>query len=131
MVAQRLLRMSAAAVLVTAGLPVETFSARAASGDSIGDARTIVNVVKADFEKQERDISVGDNVRQNEVIEVSADGKGEFRLNDDTKLALGPVSLLVLDKFVYDSDKKAGSIVLDLTKGLSGSSPASLRSRPI
>ena len=44
-------------------------------------------------------------------------GKGEFRLNDDTKLALGPGSRLVLDKFVYDSDKKAGSIVLDLTKG--------------
>jgi hypothetical protein len=39
------------------------------------------------------------------------------RLNDDTKLALGPGSRLVLDKFVYDSDKKAGSIVLDLTKG--------------
>jgi hypothetical protein len=60
---------------------------------------------------------VGDNVRQNEVIEVSSDGKGEFRLNDDTKLALGPGSRLVLDKFVYDSDKKTGAIVLDLTKG--------------
>ena len=117
MVAQLLLRMSAAAVLVTAGLPLATLNARAASGDSVGDARTIVSVVKADFEKQERDLSVGDNVRQNEVIEVSADGKGEFRLNDDTKLALGPGSRLVLDKFVYDSDKKAGSIVLDLTKG--------------
>ena len=108
MFAQRLMRMSAAMVLLTAGLPFATFSARAASGDSIGDARTIVSVVKADFEKQERDLSVGDSVRQNEVIEVSADGKGEFRLNDDTKLALGPGSRLVLDKFVYDSDKKAG-----------------------
>lgn len=117
MVARRLMRRSAAVVLLTAGLPLATFSAHAASGDSIGDARTIVSVVKADFEKQERDLSVGDNVRQNEVIEVSADGKGEFRLNDDTKLALGPGSRLVLDKFVYDGDKKAGSIVLDLTKG--------------
>jgi hypothetical protein len=117
MIAQRLMRMSAAAVLVTAGLPLATFNARAESGDNIGDARTIVSVVKADFAKQERDLSVGDNVRQNEVIEVSSDGRGEFRLNDDTKLALGPGSRLVLDKFVYDSDKKAGSIVLDLTKG--------------
>ena len=117
MVAQSLMRMSAAVVLLTAGLLFAKCSARAASGDSIGDARTIVSVVKADFEKQERDLSVGDSVRQNEVIEVSADGKGEFRLNDDTKLALGPGSRLVLDKFVYDSDKKAGSIVLDLTKG--------------
>ena len=79
MVAQLLLRMLAAAVLVTAGLPLATLNVRAASGDSVGDARTIVSVVKADFEKQERDLSVGDNVRQNEIIEVSADGKGEFR----------------------------------------------------
>jgi hypothetical protein len=117
MVAQRLIRMAAAAVLVTAGLPLAALNARAASGDSIGDARTIVSVVKADFEKQERSLSVGDNVRQDEVIEVSSDGKGEFRLNDDTKLALGPGSRMVLDKFVYDSDKKAGTIVLDLTQG--------------
>ena len=98
MVAQRLMRISATAALAMAGLLLATFSALAASGDNIGDARTIVSVVKADFEKQERDLSVGDNVRQNEVIEVSADGKGEFRLNDDTKLALGPGSRLVLDK---------------------------------
>ena len=92
MVAQSEMRISAAMVSLTAGLLFATFSAHAASGDSIGDARTIVSVVKADFEKQERGLSVGDSVRQNEVIEVSADGKGEFRLNDDTKLALGPSS---------------------------------------
>lgn len=109
--------VTAATAIVCAGLVLAARNAQAASGDPIGDARTIVSVVKADFEKQERDLSVGDNVRQNEVIEVSGDGRGEFRLNDDTKLALGPGSRLVLDKFVYDSDKKAGSIVLDLTKG--------------
>src|SRR3984893_1082872 len=117
MLAQCSMRISAAIVLVGSGLFIAAPDARAASGDNIGDARTIVSTVKADFEKQERDLSVGDNVRQNEVIEVSADGKGEFRLKDETKLALGPGSRLVLDKFVYDSDKKAGSIVLDLSKG--------------
>ncbi len=109
--------LTAATAIVCAWLFFDTCNAQAASGDPIGDARTIVSVVKANFEKQERDLSVGDNVRQNEVIEVSGDGRGEFRLNDDTKLALGPGSRLVLDKFVYDSDKKAGSIVLDLTRG--------------
>src|ERR1700730_1786680 len=117
MLAQCSMRISAAIVLIGSGLFIAAPDARAASGDNIGDARTIVSTVKADFEKQERDLSVGDNVRQNEVIEVSVDGRGEFRLNDDTKLALGPGSRLVLDKFVYDSDKKAGSIVLDLSKG--------------
>jgi hypothetical protein len=92
-------------------------AAHAGSGADIGDARTIVSIVKADFDKQERDLEVGDLVRQDEVIEVSDDGRGEFRLNDDTKLALGAGARMVLDKFVYDSDKKSGSIVLDLTKG--------------
>ncbi|MCZ7595138.1 MAG: FecR domain-containing protein [Hyphomicrobium sp.] len=92
-------------------------SARAGSGAEIGDARTIVSIVKADFDKEERELTIGDIVRQDEVIEVSDDGRGEFRLNDDTKLALGPGARMVLDKFVYDSDQKAGSIVLDLTKG--------------
>lgn len=92
-------------------------AAHAGSGAEIGDARTIINIVKADFAKEERDLEVGDMVRQDEVIEVSNDGRGEFRLNDDTKLALGPGARMVLDKFVYDSDKKSGSIILDLTKG--------------
>ena len=42
MVAQSLMRISAAVVLLTAGLLFAKCSARAASGDSIGDARTIV-----------------------------------------------------------------------------------------
>jgi hypothetical protein len=105
----------AATALLTIAL--QGTPAQAGSGDEIGDARTIISIVKADFDKQERELTIGDVVRQDEVIEVSDDGKGEFRLNDDTKLALGPGSRMVLDKFVYDSDKKAGSIVLDLTKG--------------
>ena len=106
--------IAASALLIIA---LQGAPAQAGPGDEIGDARTIVSIVKADFDKQERELTIGDVVRQDEVIEVSDDGKGEFRLNDDTKLALGPGSRMVLDKFVYDSDKKSGSIVLDLTKG--------------
>lgn len=104
------------AFLVGAAL-LAPVAARAESGEEIGDARTIISLVKADFAKEERELVVGDFVRQDEVIEVSNDGRGEFRLNDDTKLALGPGARMVLDKFVYDSDKKSGSIILDMTKG--------------
>ena len=110
------LRATAGAVIVAVALLVPT-AAGAESGTEIGDARTIVSIVKADFDKEERELTIGDVVRQDEVIEVSDDGRGEFRLNDDTKLALGPGARMVLDKFVYDSDKKTGSIILDLTKG--------------
>jgi hypothetical protein len=108
--------MASAALLAISALAPAGY-AHAGPGTEIGDARTIVSLVKADFETEERDLEVGDIVRQDEVIQVSDDGRGEFRLNDDTKLALGPGARMVLDKFVYDSDKKTGSIVVDLTKG--------------
>ena len=111
-------RFCATAGAIAAGLAIlSPLSAAAETGTEIGDARTIVSIVKADFDKEERELTIGDVVRQDEVIEVSNDGRGEFRLNDDTKLALGPGARMVLDKFVYDSDKKTGSIILDLTKG--------------
>jgi hypothetical protein len=111
-------RFRAAAGALAAGLAfLSPLPAAAETGAEIGDARTIVSIVKADFDKKERELTIGDVVRQDEVIEVSDDGRGEFRLNDDTKLALGPGARMVLDKFVYDSDKKTGSIILDLTKG--------------
>src|SRR3569833_1320395 len=80
----------------------------AASGDRIGDALVITNIVMADYAKEERRLARGDNVRQDEIIEVNTDAQGEFKLDDDTKLALGPGSRLVLDKFVYGSAKKPG-----------------------
>lgn len=89
----------------------------AASGDRIGDAVVITNIVMADFAKEERRLARGDDVRQDEIIEVNTDAQGEFKLDDDTKLALGPGSRLVLDKFVYDGDKKTGSIILNMAKG--------------
>lgn len=89
----------------------------AASGDRIGDAVSITNVVLANFEAQQRQLSSGDDVRQDETIEVDRDAQGQLKLEDNTKLALGPGSRLVLDKFVYDSEKRSGSIILNLTKG--------------
>lgn len=94
-----------------------TSPSSAASGDRIGDAVVITNIVMADFAKEERKLARGDDIRQDEIIEVNTDAQGEFKLDDDTKLALGPGSRLVLDKFVYDSDKKAGSIILNMAKG--------------
>lgn len=92
-------------------------AAYAASGDRIGESVVITNVVMADFAEKQRKLAKGDEVRQDESIEVNTDAQGEFRLDDETKLALGPGSRLVLDKFVYDSDKKAGSIIVNMMKG--------------
>ncbi|WP_246317141.1 FecR family protein [Hyphomicrobium methylovorum] len=104
--------------MIAVGFPaLHVGGAQAASGDRIGDAVIITNIVMADFAEKQRKLANGDDVRQDEVIEVNTDAQGEFRLDDDTKLALGPGSRLVLDKFVYDSEKKTGSIIINMTKG--------------
>jgi hypothetical protein len=92
-------------------------AAEAESGAPIGDAIKVVNTVTADFDKAQRKLATGDGVRQDEVIQVDKDSLGELKLKDETKLALGPGAKLVLDKFVYDSDAKSGSIVMNLAKG--------------
>ncbi len=89
----------------------------AAPGDEIGSAVRIINIVTAEYETDERRLETGDNVRQDELIEVSAEGTGEIRLRDDTKLALGPGSQLLLDEFVYNPELSGGAIVLNLVKG--------------
>ncbi len=92
---------------------------QAAPNDPIGSAVTVVNYVTASLETdgEPRQLSSGDDVRQQELIETDADSRSEIELNDRTKLALGPGSRLLLDKFVYDPDISGGAIVMNLVKG--------------
>jgi hypothetical protein len=110
------MRLTKLALFATA-LLWSSASAVAAPGDTIGSAVTIVSLVTAEYEADERQLATGDNVRQDELIDVSTDGRGELRLRDDTKLALGPGSQLLLDEFVYNPEISGGAIVLNLVKG--------------
>ena len=99
--------------LVVVGAP----PARSATTDPIGSAVAVVDLVTAQIARETRTLTAGDDVRQNEIIEVGLNASSELRLNDNTKLALGPGSRLVLDKFVYDPGQSGGSIFVNLAKG--------------
>ncbi len=64
-----------------------------------------------------RALVTGDGVNQNETVEVRADSLGELKLDDNTKLALGPGARLRLDRFVYDPAKSQGDVAVSLVKG--------------
>jgi hypothetical protein len=104
-------------VLVFPALLLGSLPALAAPGDAIGSAVTVVNLVTAKLEQDHRELANGDDVRQQELIEVARDGRSELILRDKTKLALGPGSRLLLDQFVYNPDISGGAIVLDLVEG--------------
>jgi hypothetical protein len=99
------------AVLIAPG------SALAEGSEPIGATLSVVNVVTAAYNRDTRTLATGDDVRQNELIDVSKDASTELKLNDDTKLALGPGAKLMLDKFVYDPDKATGDIGVGLVEG--------------
>lgn len=92
-------------------------SLQAAPQQPVGSTLTVVNLVTAEYNRDTRTLQAGDRVHQDESIEVGLDASSELKLDDDTKLALGPGAHLTLDKFVYDPAKSNGSIVLDLVKG--------------
>lgn len=89
----------------------------ALAAEPIGAAVVVVNQVTAALEGDLRTLADGNNVHQNELIEVAADASSELQLNDNTKMALGPGARLLLDKFVYDGEKTKGNIAVNLVKG--------------
>lgn len=91
-------------------------AASASAAEPIGAAVVVVNQVTAKLD-QMRTLQQGDGVHQNEMIEVATDASSELKLNDETKMALGPGAKLVLDKFVYDANEPKGSVVVNLAKG--------------
>lgn len=105
------------AIVATATLGAVALPAFAQQTARIGEAIHVVNEVRAEYERDRRDLQRGDEVHQNELIEVGAESIGELVLADQTKLALGPGSRLLLDKFVYNGERANGDIVLDLVRG--------------
>ncbi len=108
---------SASVVIGASVLLISASSLCAAPQQPVGSTVTVVNLVTAEYNRDTRTLQAGDRVHQDESIEVGLDAQSELKLDDDTKLALGPGSHLTLDKFVYDPEKSKGSIVLDLVKG--------------
>lgn len=76
------------------------------------------NVTAAEGSEAKRRLAKQSPVREREVLEAALNSRGEFVLADDTKLVLGPTARLVLDKFVYDPDKRAGNkVTVNFAKG--------------
>jgi opacity protein-like surface antigen len=89
----------------------------AASGDHIGSAIRIVNDVTGELNSTPRPLATGDGVQQEEAIAAAPNGLAELRLDDSSKIAVGPGARLVLDKFVYDPSANNGTISLNLVVG--------------
>ena len=97
---------------------VASSQAMAVEKTTIGNARTVVKTVTGTLDADLRHIQLLDDIYHNEVIETGDESATEFVFLDETKLALGPNSSLVLDRFVYDPVSDTGSFVMTATAGV-------------
>ena len=108
---------SAAALLLAMAFMIAPHLVAADPLEPIGSAIQIVNQVSAEFDRDSRSLATGDEVHQDELIAVGEDSIGELEFDDETKLALGPGSQLLLDKFVYNGRRTKSDIVVNLVRG--------------
>jgi hypothetical protein len=100
------------------GLAISGAAAPALADDSIGDAKTVVNLVTGDLATGDKtNVVQGDDVFKDEGVRTDADSSARLVLRDNTNLLLGPSSLIKLDRFVYSGPSQPGAIAVNLVKG--------------
>jgi hypothetical protein len=93
-------------------------SAQAEETITIGNSAVVVRTVTGKLGTEDRKIALWDDVYHNELVETAKESATEIVFLDETKLALGPNSSLVLDSVVFDPDPKKSSFITTTTKGV-------------
>jgi hypothetical protein len=115
----RFVRRARAVIVYAAALAAvvpATASTQAGASEEIGTvvaAKQVTGLLPG----EERELAKGDPLFQDETLVTGAKGSGEFRLNDDTRLALGPGARLTLDELVYEPAESTPTVVLNLVEG--------------
>jgi hypothetical protein len=83
----------------------------------IGTAVVIKRDVVATLGEDKRDLHEGGRVHRSEYLETGPDAQAELKLDDQTKLALGPNAGLKLDEFVIGKSNGVTTIGVNFLKG--------------
>lgn len=83
----------------------------------VGTALLIKRTVTGTLGEEKRELKEGGRVHRDEYLETGKDSRAELKLDDQTKLALGPSAGLKLDTFVLGDSSSAASIGLNFVKG--------------
>jgi hypothetical protein len=86
--------------------------------ESIGSTAVAQNQVTREFAGASGALSVGDTVYLNEVVRTGVDSLAKLVFVDSTNLAVGPISRVTLDRFVYQGTPSAEKVAVNLAKGV-------------
>ena len=88
-----------------------------AQDPKIGSAKSTKNKVEGLVGGKTESLKTGSELFANETVRTGDAAVADLVFVDNTNLSVGPISVVRLDKFVYDPTGSSGSVVLQATKG--------------
>lgn len=104
-------------ILLVACLALCTAVLANMSADS-GTVKTVKGDVRIERDGGSLAVKVGDQVRVGDRIVVPKDGSAGITLRDDTIIAAGPGSRIVIDQFVFNPTTREGKVETTLLRGM-------------
>jgi len=89
-----------------------------AASPSIGEAKKIVPAALSEGQNGQITLAAGSSLFQNDVVKTGNLGRAGLQFLDLTELEVGPNSSAKLDKFVFNPDRTASEVSLNLAKGV-------------
>lgn len=90
-----------------------------AAQSNIGATETVKNEVSRELGGSGGKLNQGDPVYRNEIVKTGQESTAKLVFLDSTNLAVGPISRVVLDRFVYEGKEEgAQTVAVKLSKGL-------------
>jgi hypothetical protein len=106
----------AIAVVICAALLGATVPASA--DVKIGVAGAVRNEVNATIGTSTQSLNTGHDLFTDELISTGGSGTAQLLFLDETSLSIGPLSDVKLDRFVYNPQTQAGSVVFETSRGV-------------
>ena len=105
----------ASALLLTGALTLPSTGTH--SQEAIGNATAVIPQAEGTHGANTRPLAGGSAVYQKELIRTGDTGVADLQFHDKTKLSVGPKAEILLDEFVYDPNRSAGSAVVEVARG--------------
>jgi len=88
-----------------------------ARADDVGQIKVANGTVHVERDGNRLPASVGMTIRQSDTVITGADGAAGVTFSDNSLLSTGPNSVLVVDRYTFDSTTHAGKFDASLKRG--------------
>jgi len=104
-------------IIAVAASSAALVAAGPALASDVGQVKTAKGTVHVERDGKRLPASVGMPIRQSDALVTGADGSVGVTFSDNSLLSTGPNSVLVVDRYSFDSTTHAGRFDASLKKG--------------